>query len=326
MKRFILEFLLLIFIMTLSLGFWNVVHAQDPTALIELGEILGDEKKSGLSAFDNRKHKLSSVEPGAEIITSIIFTAIDFLKYLIGSIAVLYVIVSGIKLIAAGKKVDEISEKQKENLKFIIYGLIMIITADELVTKVFFGDYGECVGSATNAAECAKIGGSLIRGIYSLVLAALGTVAIFIFVLSAFRLVTAYGNEETINKQKKRILMSIVGILVAGVGEFAVKGIIFREGGTKGIDIAGAQKLVTNFTNFIAAFIGAGAFAMLFYGGYLYVASFGNEEKTGKAKKIIFGAIIGILIALAAFGIITSITTLSPGRELGIPGKVPGLP
>lgn len=323
MKKIVLPFLAFLMATSFALGVMNIAMAQDANVILD--EIVGGEK-TGLDKFEGRYHQLSSVDPGADVITSVIFYVIDFAKYLLGGIAVIYVIISGIKLIVAGKKIDEVSEKEKENLKFIIYGLIMIITADELVTKVFFGDYGECVASATNAAECAKVGGSLIKGIYSLILSVLATVAIFVLVLSAFRLVTSYGEEESINKQKKRITMAIIGLILAAVGEFVVKGIVFPEGGTKGIDVAAAQKLVYNFTNFISAFIGAGAFAMLFYGGYLYVVSAGNEEQTGKAKKIIIGAVIGILIAFAAFGIVTTLTSLNTGREINLPGRVPGLP
>lgn len=323
-KKTLFSLLLCVMLMSCALGVNAVVHAQDQQPISTLDQIVGG--KSGLTNFAGRFSQLSSTAPGADAITSIIFFAIDFLKYLIGAIAVVYVIVSGIKLIVSGKKVDEVSEKEKENLKYIIYGLILIITADELVTKVFFGDYGECLASASNAKDCAHVGGTLIQGIYGLVLAVLASVSIFILVLAAFRMVTAYGNEETITKEKKRIVMAVVGLLVAGIGEFVVKGIVFPENGTKGIDAAAAQNLVANFTNFIAAFIGVGAFLMFFYGGYLYVVSAGNEEQTGKAKKIMVGAVIGIVIALGAFGIVATVTTLNSGRQLNLPGALPGLP
>lgn len=314
---------------SLLLGANSVVFAEDEakppegaaaTPITDFQEIIGG---TGLTDFTGKVHPKSAVDPGADIITSVIFTVIDFMKYLIGGIAVLYIIISGIKLITSAKKIDEVSEKEKENLKYIIYGLILIIIADELVTKVFFGDYGECIASASNATECAKVGGSLLKGLYGFILAAIASLAIFVLVLSAFRLITSAGEEESIAKQKKRIAMAIAGILVAAVGEFAIKEIIFPAAGTKGIDAAKAQKLVFSFTNFIAAFIGAASFAMLFYGGYLYVASFGNEEKTGKAKKIIVGAVVGIIIALAAFGIVVTLTSFSPGFNTA---PIPGLP
>ncbi|MEK7523626.1 MAG: pilin [Patescibacteria group bacterium] len=329
MNKIFIQFLTFLIATSLLLGINSFAIAAEETKgastpVTDLNEVLG---KTPLSNFEGKIHQLSSVDPGADVITTIIFTAIDFMKYLIGAIAVIFITVSGIKLITSGKKIDEVSEKEKENLKFIIYGLILIITADELVTKVFFGDYGECVASASNAQECAKVGGSLVKGVYSLILAMMATVGIFVVVLSGFRLVTSTGDEEVIKKQKSRMTMAVVGLIVAALGEFVVKGIVFPEAGTQGIDVEAAKKLVYNFTNFVAAFIGASAFVMLFYGGYLYVMSFGNEEQTGKAKKIIVGAIVGMLIAFAAFGVVATVTSLNPGRtNINLPQNLPGLP
>lgn len=332
MKKFFISFFIAIAVA--SLGFNAIAIAQGqapapqsaPTAssvLAPIQQLDQTLQRSGLSNFAGRYHRLSSTEAGADIITSLIFTIIDFLKYLVGGVAVLYLIVIGIRLIAAGKKIDEVSEKQKESLKYIIYGLVLIITADELVKRVFFGEYGECLASASNAQECATTGSSLVTGLYSLILALLASIAIMVLVISAFRMITAYGNEETVTKEKKRIMMSIVGLLVAGVGEFVVKRIIFQQGGTRQIDVAALQGLLFNFINFVAAFIGVGAFVVLLYGGYMYVVSFGNEEQTGKAKKIIIGAFVGIAIALAAFGIVTTIVSFTSGRPaastIGLP-------
>lgn len=294
---------------------------QPQTAIGEFEEIMGKTKMGGGEAL----HELSNVEPGANIITSSIFKLIDFVKYILGAIAVVLMIMSGLNMITAGTKIDEVSQKEKENLKFIIYGLIFVIIADELVTKVFFGDYGECIASASNAAQCAKQGSGLVKGIYSFVLAIIASFSIMVSVISAFRLVTSAGNEEIIKKERGRIIMAVIGLVIAGFGEFAIKSIVFREGGTKGIDIAAAQKLVYNLTNFVAAFIGASCFVMLFYGGYLYVLSAGNDEKTGKAKKIIMGAIIGLLIALAAYSIVTTFTTFKSSSDLTLPQKIPSL-
>lgn len=267
--------------------------------------------KSGLEDFGNRIHDYASVAPGADVITSTVFIALDFAKYLVATIAVIYLIISGIKLVTAGRKVDEELEKEKENFKLIIYGLIIIIIGDQLVTKVFFGDYGECIASATNAQECAKAGGSIVKSIYSFILSIIATFALFILVLAGFRLASSAGEEEAIGRQKRRIAVSAVALLVAGVAEFVVKKIVFPAAGTEGINVAAANELVLRFTNFIAAFIGISAFAMLFYGGIIYVASFGNEEKTGKAKKIMLGAIIGVAIALAAYGAVNTLVAFT---------------
>src|SRR3989338_9299842 len=84
----------------------------------QLQEIIGP---SGLSDFTGRFHKLSSVEPGADIITSVIFTILDFLKYLLGAIAIIFMIISGFKLITSTTKIEKVFLKKKKKIIIIIF-------------------------------------------------------------------------------------------------------------------------------------------------------------------------------------------------------------
>jgi len=279
----------------------------------------GREGGPELGNFANRFHELSSVESGADTLTSIIFIALDFIKYILGAITVIFVTITGVKLVVSGSKADEEFDKAKKALKYIIMALVLVIISDELVTKVFFGEYGECIASSANAQQCAQEGATIIKGLYSFVLAMVASIAIFMLVYSGFRMITFYDNEEELNKYKKQIVWAIAGLVLAGIAEFAVKGVVFPEAGERLFDVDAGIQLVSQLTNFAAGFIAAGSFVILFYGGYLYVASFGNEELTGKAKKIIMGAIIGMLIALVAFGAVTTVASLSSGREAGSP-------
>jgi len=48
------------------------------------------------------------------------------------------------------------------------------------------------------------------------------------------------------------------------------------------------------------------------YGGFLYITAAGKEENTGKAKKVLFGAVIGLVIAMAAYGIVNTVIKVEP--------------
>lgn len=306
----------------LVLGLHTAYAAVD--SFQDLNDIGG---KTGLPSFAGRFDDRSSVDPGADLLTTLVFQAIDFIKLLLGTIAVIFVIISGVRLVTSGDKAEEVFQKEKQAMRMIIYGLVLVIIADDLVLKVFFGDYGECITSASNAKDCAKVGSSLVKGLYSLGLSLMATIAVFVIVLSAFQIITAFGKDEDMDKEKKRIGMAVIGLIIAGIGEFVVKGIVFPESGTKTIDIEQAKKLVLMVTNFVAAFIGAGAFIMFFYAGYLYVAAAGNEEQTGKAKKILLSAVIGILIALAAYGLVNTVTNIEAETDrVTLPQNIPGLP
>lgn len=70
-----------------------------------------------------------------------------------------------------------------------------------------------------------------------------------------------------------------------------------------------AKGLAMTILNWFLGFLGFIAVAMVIYGGILYVTSAGEEEKTGKAKKILLYAIIGIVIIFLSFAIVNTVLT-----------------
>ncbi|KKU80016.1 MAG: hypothetical protein UY05_C0016G0003 [Candidatus Peregrinibacteria bacterium GW2011_GWA2_47_7] len=313
MKQFLKQTLLVTVLIASILGGVNFASAQGTTT-DPLDDFTSTIDKTNLPRFEGRPHGDSSIEPGADIITTVIFQVIDFMKYLLGGIAILFITVSGIKLITAGKTIDEVSEKQKESLKYILFGLMLVIVADSFVKEVLFGDYGECIASSSNAAECAKRGSLHIRGIYNFVEIFVGSIAVLMFVLAGFRLATSAGAEEVIEKQKKRLATALVGIFIIGLSEFVVQDVIFPEAGQTLPNVSRGQFMIFKLINFISSFVGALSVILFIYAGFLYVTAAGGEENTTKAKKILVGAVIGILVAFAAFGTVRTLTRLE-GRE-----------
>ena len=55
--------------------------------------------------------------------------------------------------------------------------------------------------------------------------------------------------------------------------------------------------------NWILGLLGLIALVLIIYGGFIWMLSSGNEEQVTKAKDIIVGAVIGLLIILASYGI-----------------------
>ncbi len=67
------------------------------------------------------------------------------------------------------------------------------------------------------------------------------------------------------------------------------------------------RTLARTIINFFLYFLGFLATAMIIYGGILYVTSGGQDEQTGKAKKILMYAIVGIIIILLSFAIVNTV-------------------
>lgn len=75
------------------------------------------------------------------------------------------------------------------------------------------------------------------------------------------------------------------------------------------------REFVKTVLNFVLGFLGFICVLFVIYAGFLYVTSQGDEEATGKAKKIITNAVIGIIIILASFAIVNTALTVGGGAS-----------
>lgn len=265
-----------------------------------------------LPSFSQSGHADASYESGASNITSAILYAVDLLKYLMATIAVIVIIAIGVRLITSGKKIDETSPKMKEALKYVLIGLAVIMMSQELVKRVFFGEQGEIFRSQTDIQLAAERGTEQIRGLYSMLELFMGATAVLMIVVTGFRMVTSGGNEEVVTKSKKQLTYAIAGLVLLGISELVVKDIVFPKQGTTLPDVVRAQQLIITITNFASSFITLAAIAFLMYGGFLYVTAAGKEENTAKAKKILIGAVIGLVIAMGAYGLVNTFIKVDP--------------
>lgn len=66
---------------------------------------------------------------------------------------------------------------------------------------------------------------------------------------------------------------------------------------------------ITNIINFFLGLLGLIAVAFLIYAGVLMVTAGGNEDQVTKARKIITYAVIGIIIILLSYTVVTFVTS-----------------
>lgn len=267
-------------------------------------------------------HGSSAADAGAAEITSIIFKVIDVVKYLVGSLAVAWLIISGVRLVTAGKDVEKVSESQKKNIFYSIVALLIVIVADQLV-KVFFGDTGDVFENEATAKQMAQEGAKLIEGIYGFATKFIGALSVLVIAGSGVGISMSWGNEDTMKKHRNRILWALGALIVVGIAEFVVKEIIFPEAGKTLPNTEKAKILIVKLTNFVSGFISTIAVLVCIYAGYLYATGAANEENTKKAKTLITGAVIGLLIALGAFALVNTVVKLEkspkPLAPLGAP-------
>lgn len=89
--------------------------------------------------------------------------------------------------------------------------------------------------------------------------------------------------------------------LTLAVNKDAVDGLnMTAEGNFSNADVA---VFVGSVIKGILALLGVIVLVFMVYGGYLWMASGGNEQMVKKSKDILFNTIIGLIIVIAAFAI-----------------------
>ena len=79
----------------------------------------------------------------------------------------------------------------------------------------------------------------------------------------------------------------------------------------------GDGSIVSRAINLFLYIIGVISVIMLIYGGFQYITSAGNAEKVKNAKNTILYAIVGLLIAIFAYAIISFVLNAALGLDGG---------
>lgn len=85
------------------------------------------------------------------------------------------------------------------------------------------------------------------------------------------------------------------------------------------------RTIAAQIINVLLGLLAIMAVSLVIYGGFVWMTSEGNEEKVSQAKRILKNGVIGLIIILAAWGIVTFIfRSLFPDNQSGSSGITPG--
>ena len=328
-KRFVIAFLLI----NLGLTTYTTYAADDeanpadaPQSMGEIdprmapsGQLLEVGGSTGLPDFNlgSGQHPDAPADAeyaGAGTIGSVIYFLLDLFKYLMSGVAIVMIIVYAIRFIVQGSNEEDIKKVQK-GLGVSIAGLIVIQLADILVKQVFFGDYGEVLEDKTSAQMFAEAGSDQIRGIIGFIQFGLGAIAVLMIIINGLRIMVTGMNEEGRKKALKNIGFAVGGLILIALSEVVVRAFVFPDQGDSLPSVDAGQSLIMMLTNFISGFVAVLSFVMLLYAGYLYVVAGTDDTTKDKVKKILTGAIIGIVLSLSAYAITNTLVRFEEPNE-----------
>jgi hypothetical protein len=85
--------------------------------------------------------------------------------------------------------------------------------------------------------------------------------------------------------------------------------------GIKG-DANGIASIIINIANFFIIILGAVSVLFIVYGGFLYVTDDGSGTKAGNGKKIVINALIGLVVALVSFTLVSLVVGFTTTADL----------
>jgi len=326
LKQFLVSLALMGFVLINLAVPSTMVMAGDPVNLIPLP---GAEKYASLPQVTG--------ETAEQRFYNLVNAGILNVRYIIGAVAIGLLVYAGVKMVMAQGNEEEYTT-QKRNILYAIIGLAVVGFSGDL-TRIF-SVYCSSTGKDAAGMPCTPGGflkdpNAIIRSatlfdqrtdfIITFIKYFIGSIAVFAIIRSGLRLITSQGNEEKLAEDKKHLFYGIIGLLMIIMADPIITNVLYKVdfsrypsvgGAAPGFDAAQGAKELAGFTNLVLTIATPIAVLMLLYGAFMYITSAGNEEKQGKAKRLIVAVVAGILIMYAAFAIVSTI--ISGSFEGGI--------
>lgn len=124
----------------------------------------------------------------------------------------------------------------------------------------------------------------------------------------------------------KKLALTKISAISAAVLALIMPAIVFADTFTANLDTVQGQTsvgttpmvtLIGNIINVVMGLLGVVAVLVILYGGFMWMTAAGNEEKVGKANKLIIAGIIGLVVIFAAFAI-ASFVISNLGAQTGV--------
>lgn len=270
--------------------------------------------------------KIVSFESGiARLIVGVVLNV----RYLLVAVAIALMVFAGFKMVTAQGNEDA-WKSAKGTMIWAIVGMALVGLSGEIV-RIFA--VGQCTElgmlTAANSAGCTP-GGFLknpqaiiqrstlfnrgVQYLITFIKYLIGAIAVVMLTRNAIRMAANSAGDE-LEKDKKNIVASIIGLLLIIIADPIVNNVFFVVDKTRyptingvevAINYAQGVKEIIGFTNFLVTILTPIAILVIVAGGVMYMTANGNSETQEKAKRMIFLALIAILIIYGAFAVVST--------------------
>ena len=238
------------------------------------------------------------------------FKILGLAKIFISGLALIYLVMIGVYMVVFSENEERIKTQRKQ----IYYSLVgfFFLNIPGLLYQILFSTpkNHDALGDPPASGWSSILGwffwdDTILNGFFNNLIGFFQVfvfgIAVLMFTWGLFRLILSAGDEEIQKKAKNRILYGTLALLFMGFVRFW--GVIISSG-----DFSGKiTKTAGSLFSLALLFAGPIAIFFLIWGGYYYITSAGDEERTKKWKGIILNTFVASLILLASYSFLTDL-------------------
>lgn len=260
---------------------------------------------------------------------ALVVTVLDNARYILGAVAIAMIVHAGLRIVLAQGNEDAIT-KHRQGIVWAIIGLALVGLSGEIVQILRVG----CLPGETNCTpggflkdpntivRQSKLFSESTQLVITFIKYAIGAIAVLTVVRSGFTMITSGGDDDKISLQKKNLSYGLLGLFLIIIADTAISNVFYKlpvapysgtNGVQPGVDVQQGVREIIGFTNLLVSIVAPLAVIALVAAAIMYITAAGNEDQQGKAKRIIFAVVIGIIIMYGAFAIVSTFISGSFG-------------
>lgn len=321
MKKTILQFVLCMLLTTGVL--FGLSYLGSGTTFAASLAIPGKQNYADIPQPDLEKDTISSLREGL-FGDSEGTGLLAIFKYIIAAIAILMIVVSGLRMVIAQGDEESVT-KNKKALLIGIIGLVIISMSTELGKILEFTDTGGPIGDPNKTLARVVNFDKSVKIIITFIKYIVGSLAVLMVIKSGLVMITKGNSEEDMTKEKKQLGLAAGGLVLIVMADTLIKKVFYKidtttypgiEGVKPGLDPYQGVKEIVGITNFVVSLISPIAVLIFLIGGVMYLTAGDDEERGTKAKRIMTAAGIGIIVIYGAFAIVSTFISGKIGNPI----------
>jgi len=222
---------------------------------------------------------------------------IRMINRILGGLAIFFIVLIGVKYIMSMGN-DEKLSKYKSQLAWLCLGLALISVAEFVGFELLDPSGGNDILSGETQSKFQDKAMTVVRFFEY----AAGAFILVNSILAGYHLIMSGEKEETISQEKKFLQSLLMGSGMILMAEVIVRILSFQDSPARTTEILVTE--VAGIINYALSFIAILAMSTLVLASLYYVISFGDEDQTTRAKRMIKTSLIGVLISSASYVLI----------------------